>query len=167
MKLEHLVVVAVRLFALAIAYEAFKSVMGLLAYFGEIETFPTIVIYLSTAIILFLASIILWKFPTLIAKKIANFPAMDEAEINSDNSEKILQIGLVILGVYFLYYVISDFSSWGYYWVSISRDPEYDPVFTAQQKADVFATFVELGISLFLVLGSSKVMEIIKRLRHG
>ena len=167
MKLEHLVVVAVRLFALAIAYEAFKSIMGLVAYFGQIETPSTIAVYLGTSIVLFLVSIILWKFPTLIARKIANFPAMSEVEVNSEKYKKILQVGLVILGVYFLYYVISDFASWGYYWLSISRDSEYDLSFNTQQKADVFVTFFELGIAIFLITGSSKIVEIVKKLRYG
>ncbi len=167
MKLEHLVVIAVRLFALAIAYEAFKSIMGLVVYFGQIKTPSTITVYLGTSIVLFIVSTILWKFPTLIARKIANFPAMSEVEVNSENSEKILQVGLVILGIYFLYYVISDFASWGYYWLSISRDSEYDLSFNAQQKADVFATFVELGIAMFLIIGSSKIVRAIKKLRYG
>lgn len=167
MKLEHLVVVAVRLFALAIAYEAFKSIMGLVAYLGQIESPSTIAVYLGTSIVLFLVSIILWKFPTLIARKIANFPTMNEVEVDSETSEKILQVGLIILGVYFLYYVVSDFASWGYYLLATSRESDYDLIFNAQQKADFFATFVELGIAIFLIVGSSRLVQIVKKLRYG
>ena len=167
MQLEHIVAVAVRLFALAVAYESFKSIMGLIAFFGQIETPSTIAAYVGTSLVLFLVSIFLWKFPTLIARKIANFPSMDETEIESEVSEKILQAGLIILGVYFLYYVISDFASWGYYWISISRDPEVNLGFNEQQKADLFATFIELGVSILLIAGSKKDVKLIIRIRYG
>ena len=167
MKLENLVAVVVRLFALAIAYQAFTSLIGLIAFYDQIETPSTIAVYLVSFVVLLLASVVLWKFPLIIARKITNFPAISNDEINSQDSGNYLQLGLTILGVYFLYYVISDFASWGYYLLSISRNPEYEFDLNPQQKADVFATFIELGVAVLLILGSSRIVQIIKKLRHG
>ena len=141
--------------------------MGLVAYIGQIDSHATIAIYAATSIILFFVSIILWKFPTLIARNLTNFSEVNESEIKSEDADKILQIALITLGVYFLYYVVSDFMSWGYYWFSIIRNPDYQLGFNIEQKADIFATFAELGMAAFLIIGSIKLVQIIKKLRHG
>ena len=167
MKLEYILAVAVRLFALAIAYEAFKSLIGLFAFYDQIETPSAIGVYLLSFLVLFFVSVVLWKFPSLIARKITNFPTISNEEIDSQDSDQYLQIGLSILGVYLLYYVISDFASWGYYLLSISRNPGYELVLNPQQEADVFATFVELAIALPLILGAKKITKIIKKLRYS
>ena len=166
MKLEHIVALAIRLFALAIAYEAFMAVFDLFIYMRDIDSDFAIVAYVGTVISLLLLSVILWKFPTIIARKIADFPALDEIEINSDVADKLLQTGLIILGVYFLYYVISDLASWGYFLVAIFTSND-NVVLNLERKSAIFATFVELGVSLLLILGSKRVVQLLKKLRYG
>ena len=166
MKLEHIVALAIRLFALAIAYEAFMAVLDLFIYMRDIGSDFAIVAYVGTVISLLLLSVIFWKFPTIIARKIADFPALDEIEINSDVADKLLQTGLIILGVYFLYYVISDLASWGYFLVAIFTSSD-NVVLNLERKSAIFATFVELGISLLLILGSKRVVQLLKKLRYG
>jgi len=167
LKLEHIVALVIRLFALAIAYEALMSIFNLFVYMRGIDSGFAITAYVGTAICLILLSIILWRFPTIIARKIANFPALDEIEINSDIADKLLQTGLIILGIYFLYYVISDLASWGYLGISILRTNDNNTIFSADQKAFIFGTFVQLGVSLCLILGSKRVAQLIKKLRYG
>ena len=165
MKLEHIVALAIRLFALAIAYEAFKSVFTLFINMRDINSGFAITAYVGTSISLVLLSLILWNFPTIVARKIANFPALDEKEINSDIADRLLQTGLIILGVYFFFYVISDFALWGILLVSMLQ--HNDLVLSLDQKAAIFATFVELGLALGLTLGSKRVVQLIKSLRYG
>jgi len=91
---------------------------------------------------------------------------LDEIEINSDVADKLLQTGVIILGVYFLYYVISDLASWGYFLVTIFTSSD-NVVLNLERKSAIFATFVELGISLLLILGSKRVVQLLKKLRYG
>ena len=167
MKLEHVLALVVRLFAIAIAIQALKTAMNLVVFLKSSESSFTSAAYIGTAISLVLLSIILWKFPVLIARKIANFPPIDEAEINSVDSEKLLQTGLIILGVYFLYYVISDLIYWSYFWVTSMRDPSTAVELTLEHKSSIATTFIELAVALVLIFGTKRVVQIIQRLRYG
>ena len=107
MKLEHVLALVVRLFAIALAIQALKTAVNVIVFLKTSESSFTSFAYIATIISLLLLSIILWKFPTLIARKTANYPSIEENEINTVDSEKLLQVGLIILGTYFLYYVTS------------------------------------------------------------
>ena len=113
MKLEHVLALAVRIFAIALIIQALKTAVNLIVFLKTSDSSFTSVAYFGTVVSLILLAVILWKFPVLIARKIANFPTLDEAEISSVDSEKLLQTGLTILGIYFLYYVITDLFYWG------------------------------------------------------
>jgi len=167
MKLEHVLALAVRIFAIALIIQALKTAVNLIVFLKTSDSSFTSVAYFGTVVSLVLLAVILWKFPVLIARKIANFPTLDEAEISSVDSEKFLQTGLTILGIYFLYYVITDLFYWGYFLIASSRDPANPIELTLEHKSLIFSTFVELVIALFLIFGTKRVIQIINHLRYG
>ena len=167
MKLEHILVLVVRLFAIAIAIQALKTMVNLVVFLKTSDSSFTSTAYIGTVVSLILLSIVLWKFPILIARKIANFPPVDENEVNSIDSEKLLQTGLIILGVYFLYYVISDLIYWSYFWITSMRDPDIAIELTLEHKSSIATTFIELAVALVLIFGTKMIVKIIQRLRYG
>ena len=167
MKLEHIVALAIRLFAFAIAYQALRSVISLQVFMRDNDSTSALVAYVGSTICLILLALILWKFPLIIAKKIAKFPAIDDSEVNSEDADRLLQTGLFILGVYFLFYAISDLVFWSYMLGTTSSQYSGELELTLEQKSAITSTIVEMGMALILTLGSKRVVQLTKVLRNG
>jgi len=126
------------------------------------------VVGLSVSI--FIVAPLLWFFPYTTASVILPKEQLKTQEYKWNN-ENFLSCGLVILGVYFLYYVIVDVV----YWVYIVNYPitntygvttEYtSKTLTANDRALIVSTVVELFLSVFLIFGSNGISRLILKIR--
>jgi len=167
MKPEHLVALGVRLFALGLAIFTLNNSIRIFAFFKIGQFNIGEIAYTGTMVSLAMLSLLLWKFPLVVARSITDFPKLNENELNDIKSDRLLHVGLIILGIYLLFNVFSDLVYWGIFWFSTQRDYSSEVVLTLEQKSSIFITLIQLVFVLFLILGSNKVITIAKKLRYG
>ena len=167
MKPEHLVALGVRLFALGLAIFTLENAIRIFAFFKTGQFNFGEIAYTGTMISLALLSLLLWKFPLVVARSIAEFPSLNENELNDIKSDRLLHVGLIILGIYLLFNIFSDLIYWGIFSFSSQRDYSSEVVLTLEQKSLLLTTMIEFVLVLFLILGSNKIISIIKKLRYG
>jgi len=111
---------------------------------------------ISTVILPFLASVILWYFPMMVAKKIIK-PELDQ-EIQPLSAIEFLTVLILGIALYFLYYAFNDAVHWLTYAI-VSRDQSF--VETAAMKSEVtgnmVATAVEFVVSIALIMKARTV----------
>jgi hypothetical protein len=167
MKPEQILAVAVRLFAIALGIYLLNMLKGYAALVaGKQFDFATLT-YLVTMLCLGILAILLWKFPVVVAKGISGFSLQGEKEITTLKYEELLQIGLIVLGMYLLFNVISDLSYWLIVGLLIARDHQSGYVLLAGDKASIVVTFIELAFVMVVLLGNNKLAKIFRRLRYG
>lgn len=159
MKVHHYLAIIVRLFAVFLFLFSLKQT-GLLfesALYGIVHgmTVSAWVPFLSS-IPWFVASAILWIFPLSISKKLVPADASESPENISPVA--ILSILLSAMSVYFLYYAIIDVLYWITYW-QVIQQPEYGSLasMSAEHKANIAATALEMFASLVLLFNSKRV----------
>ena len=70
----------------------------------------------------------------------------------------MLSLGLIMLGMYFLFYTIGDLIFWGYVLIGSG-------LLSPDQKVNILVSFIELGICLVLIFSSRGLSNIILKLR--
>ncbi|VAX09329.1 hypothetical protein MNBD_GAMMA26-2558 [hydrothermal vent metagenome] len=165
MNRKEVVAIAVRLFSIALAIYGLNNLPGMVMYFDREEFQNAAYVFTGVSSLTFIVAILLWFFPYTVASKI--LPNENpEKQAYSWNREEALTCGFIILGVYFLYYVISD----AIYWLYISNYSlsfEDLPVeLNADQLARIYATIVEFVITILLIFGSRGIANIILKLRY-
>ena len=123
------------------------------AYVGLIEV-----------LLMVLASFVMIKFPTSLAKWL--LPKSSDGEILLDGSAKDIQTTLFcVLGVYILSWAIPDFFNNGLWlwYTAVSQDMDFGsiPQFIIQQ----IITVIELGVGVYLCIRSKGISNLIYRLR--
>ena len=167
MKPEQILAVAVRLFAIALGIYLLHMLKGYPALIAGKQFDFAALTYLVTMICLGIVAILLWKFPVVVAKGIGGFTLQNQKEVTTLKYEELLQIGLIVLGMYLLFNVISDLSYWLLVGLLITRDHESNVVLLAGDKASIVATFIELAFVMVLLLGNKNLAKIFRRLRYG
>jgi hypothetical protein len=167
MNLAPFTALAVRLFAISLAIYTLNNAIKVNSYIQASQSDYAAVTYIGTVISLALLSFVLWKFPLLVARGISNFSPLDENELDTPASDKLLQTGLIILGFYFLFYVVSDLFYWGFILISIQREVNPTIEFSTADKASIFTTIVEMIFVLFLIFGSKVIVQAVNKLRYG
>lgn len=167
MKPEQILAVIVRLFSIALGIyllNLLKNYPGfIVGYQFDFSAF----IYLATIFCLSIVALILWKFPIVIAKGIGGFTLKTQNEVASLKYEELLQIGLIVLGLYLLFNVISDLSYWFVYTLIVIRDYENSYGLQSADKAAIVATFLELIFAVVLLVGNKRLAELFRRFRYG
>ena len=167
MKLEHIVALAVRLFSIAIAIYAIRYLSISLPYVFNDDLEESTYILVILMFLLILLSIFLWKFPLLISRGITNFQEIKGTELHEVNGEQIQSVGLALLGVYFLYGVISDAVYWFYVVFITQRYPSSELVITLEHKALMLATVVEFLVAIYLLLGHKRISRLLHEFKYG
>lgn len=151
--------VIIRLFSIALFIYGIKELHFLIDYnFGdEIIARPSVIFSLTSSVLPILFSIIIWYFPLMIAKKI--LPISTE-KVEPISSLTMLSVFVITIGVYTLYFAISD----GVYWIMLThiftRD-EYGSIaleFTNENKVNIVATVIEFIMAVFL-LGRARTIS--------
>jgi len=167
MKLEHIVALAVRLFAVVLAIYALRNGISLAPYFHEQGWEGPSYLYAGFMVVLLCLSIVLWKFPLTISRGIVTFREPGERGADSASAEEIQVIGFTILGLYFLFYVLSDIIYWGFIWFVSQRNLEYPVEITLEQKGAIASTAIELIFVIVLLFGAKGIVGILHKFRYG
>lgn len=167
MNRKEIVAIAVRLFAIALAVYGINNLPGMVMFFERDNSQSAAYAYAFAGVsaLIFVIAILLWFFPYTVASSIL---PKNYSKIQPDNwnQESVLTCGLILLGIYFFYYVISD----AVYWFYISR---YSLSFEGSvlklnldDIAKIWATAVEFLVSMLLIFGSKGIANIILKMRY-
>ncbi len=109
--------------------------------------------------------VLLWKFPLTIARKIS--PSSQNSDPISWNSETLIAVGASLLGMYFLYYAITDLVYWLFIWLYSQNVGGHVVELNTEQKVGIIVTCFEVAISMFLIGGAGVISQGIHLLRYG
>ena len=164
MSKEEIVALAIRLLAIFLVFYLLRQVPATFVLFAERDSLELGVIGGGYGL-LFLAALLLWKFPNSWAKWIV--PYGIEGQKTSWNSRTLVATGSTLLGMYFLYYAGSDLLYWAMVW-NYNREVDGMAIeLTAEQRANFVVTVVELLVAILLVVGAKSVSNAVHFLRYG
>ncbi|HFD31944.1 MAG TPA: hypothetical protein ENJ28_04425 [Gammaproteobacteria bacterium] len=166
MKLEHIVALAVRLFAIAIALYAIRDGASFIAMFLEQERQTASYLFGAVMALLIFLAIVLWMFPLTVARGLVKFREPGDVDITSASAQQIQVVGFTILGIYLLFFVVSDVFYWMVIWFVSQRAHEL-PELSLDQIARMVATVVELIFVLFLIFGAGGIARALRKFRYG
>jgi len=164
MKLEHIVALAVRLFAILVGLYAVQTGLVWVSWFIDQGQEAVSFLFVGGMIFSIVVAVLLWRFPMTIARGMVNFRDPGESGVSSATAEQLQYVGFSILGLYLLFYVVSDLVSWAVIWFVNQRNHTLTEL-TLEQVADMIATGVELVFVLLLLLGARRITELLRRLR--
>jgi len=167
MKLEHIVALAVRLFAIVVAIYAIRNGISLTPYFHEQGWEGPSYLYAGIMVTLLLIAIGLWKFPLTIARGLVAFREPGEVDAASASADEIQVAGFTILGLYLFFYVLSDIVYWGFILFISQRNPEFPIEISLEHKGSIASTAIELIFVIFLVFGAKRITKLLRKIRYG
>lgn len=167
MKLEHIVAVAVRLFAIVVAIFALRNGVSSGPYFYQQGWHITSYAYISLMALLVLFAVYLWFFPLSVTNKLLSFKKKDEVEDQTVSYEQIQFVAFTILGIYLLFHVVSDIVYWAVIFTVSMRDSNIPVEISLDQKGQMFATVIEFIFVIYLLLGANGIIKLFHRLRYG
>ena len=166
MSREDFVAVASRLFALYLLFLNIRSIPAALQMLSQPEGAGWATVYALLLAGLFLFTAFLWFFPLTIARKL--LPVMREPRSDTAlDSSAALSIGITLIGLWFLADAISSASFWLTLLVRTTQVDTTNFEWTPEQISKMVSTGVQLVVSLFLLLGSGGVKQLIYRFRYG
>lgn len=154
MKVSQYLAIAVRLFSIMLFITGLRQLMPLIELMisGTVSGMAVSYFFaVAMSLIPILFSLFLWFFPISISASIIKQDM--EKEIVPLSQVSWLVVILIGIGLYTLYYAISDSLSWLYYWHMSTQSSFEQPMMElrGEDKANMFITFLELVASLFLV----------------
>ena len=156
MKAHHYVGIGIKLFAIWLFLCSIQNMTFFLEniIYGTVQGMAasatkSALIYLPWLVM----ALILWNFPLSIAKKIVP----SEAQVNPEpiSASALLAVLIAAISIYFLYRSIMD----GVYWatlLNLSEGGVYAS-FSPENKASIFATFIEFLAAALLLFNSRKI----------
>lgn len=166
MKLEHIVALAVRLFAILVGLYAVQTGLVWTSWFMDQGQEAISFLFAGGMVFTVVVAAVLWRFPMTIARRLVDFRDPGESEVSSASAEQLQVVGFSILGLYLLFHVVSDLVSWAVIWYANQRNHTLTEL-TLEQMASMIATVVELVFVLFLLLGTRRITVLLRRLRYG
>ena len=135
-----------------------QSDMAVFTYFAIIQV-----------VLLFLASLLMLKFPVSIAKWL--LPKTHDNEVAFDGSTRDIEISIFsIVGVYILSWAIPDLfhnSIWWWYSTQSDISDMWDRVGESEYIINLAVTVVEAAIGLYLCLRAQGLSNLLRRLREA
>lgn len=166
MKSSDYLAVAVRLFAIMLFIYGLRQFLPMVEIIASgtingMAVSPFFAIATSSIPILF--SIVLWFFPLSVSSSILK-PEMDRDVVPLTQGSWLVVI-LIGIGLYTLYYAISDSMFWLYFLHMSSQSTFSDTplVMRGEDKANLVISFMEVMASLFLILKSKSISVFILR----
>ncbi len=166
MRINQLVAIAIRILSIVLGLYAIRNSFSLVPAYYE-QGFETVSYYYAGVMVTFIiAAVFLWKFPLTIANYIIPHESEEPYSI-SINAQQFQVAGFAILGLYFLFYVISDLVYWGVMLFISARETDTTVSFTPDQKGGMVATVFEFIFVLFLLFGGKGISRLLNRIRYG
>ena len=157
----QIVAIIIRLFSISL----FVITLNALPQFiSPLRYSINIITYIHGAVLLsgFILSILIWVFPQTIAKKI--LPKEKEVTEVKWNNDSLASTGIVVVGIFFLYRAISDFSYWFIFMLyTIGNNPQVkiEPL----DKISIYVTIIEFALSIYLIFASRGITNLIMKFR--
>ncbi|MDH5434894.1 MAG: hypothetical protein OEY19_13200 [Gammaproteobacteria bacterium] len=153
MKPHHYLAIVVRLFAIVLTIMIIRSAIlyypSLISIENESVGF-TFYEYLLASIFPLFVALILWFFPIMVSKKILK-PELDQS-IEPISPHSFFSVIIISIGVYYLFYSISD----AIYWLSVffvfSHGVDFSMWSSQDSSANVIATIAEFIMSMILII---------------
>ena len=156
----------VRLFAIGLMIYLLRVIVGEYVAYLNLEEYTVSFPIVTVLVVVLFFIAFLWKFPLFVATKLVSF------ENNTSSTERLSEqslykVGIVLLGIYLLFWAVSDTAYW---WSYIHMQREVLPQdfnLGVNSKALVISTIVELIFSLVLIIGSDKLATLITRVKRA
>jgi hypothetical protein len=168
-KLEYLVAIGVRLFSIGLAIYILNMLSNFSFLWENVGGLFAKTAYFGSVLAISLLAIFLWKFPLTVARSISNFPALEPKELDKEAYIKLLEVGLILIGFYLLFYTISDGIYWlTFYWQIMGGEYLGSNVsLRAEDKSSMIATCFELILGAYLIFGHKALARIVLKLRRA
>ncbi len=166
MNKEEIVAIAVRLFAVALAIYGLNKLPGMAIFFKQEGMQGAAYAFAGISSLIFVIALFLWFFPSSVAAKIIP-KSKSPTEAAKWNKEELLTCGFIILGIYFLFYTLSDAIYWFYIWKYSVYFEGTRIELNVDQMARIYATVAEFVIVVLLLLGSRGIANMILKLRYA
>lgn len=167
MKLEHIVALAVRLFAIVLGLYALRNGVSLVPFFHGQEWEGASYLFAGGMAVLFLVAVYLWKYPFTVSRGLVAFKEPGDVEVESATASQLEVAGFTILGLYLAFSVLSDLSYWAIIWFVSQRNSDFQVELSIEQIAGMVATAIEFIFVLFLLLGAKRMRALLRQLRYG
>lgn len=161
--LREWVAVGVRILAIILVFWVVRGLAWLPYSATPDATF--VITYAGLHVAMLLVAVGLWYFPMTIARYIVSW---DEKPIekNKLDPSQLELVGLVLLGVFFMLYVISDLTYWLIFMVAMNRSPQGMAGLDLEQISSIVTTFFELALASWLMFGAPSVASLLLRIRN-
>ncbi|MDT8450796.1 MAG: hypothetical protein RQ847_11570 [Wenzhouxiangellaceae bacterium] len=164
LKLSGLVLVILALVGLSTALLA-----GLAAMVDD-QGFPgpgnLVFLYGATPVILLIAGLVLWLFPTPIANTVVADASPDDGT-SPDWTQRLQNVLLLALGLYFIIDGISGVAYEGVYQYVMTEATQMPMTRNGRIIASIAGNAVRIALGLFLVLGRHGLVAALQRLRES
>jgi hypothetical protein len=164
--LKSLAAIIIRLFAVFITIYAIRNLLSISFYYAD-DTYSTAVwISWGFSILFFITAIILWTFPNLIAKKIISWD-VEETNKEKTSAEEIEVVGFSLIGLFYLYYAISDLVYWAIFTLFIQKSYDVPVDLSIEQKVNIIVTVVEFLFALIIILRARGLVGLLRKIRNA
>jgi hypothetical protein len=161
-KPEHVVGIALRLFAILLSLSIVSHFSGSAWYYiisGSNAGYSLLVILFT--ILLAVLAFLLWRFPFWIASKLLKFDDSMNRPSSWGSLDEVQTVAFTVMGVYFLFQAITETIYWlALFTTGFSIAPE------PQQRASMLMTIAEFLLACFLIFGARGLGQLISRLRR-
>ena len=159
MSIQLFTAVILRVFAIGLGVFVFRYGTNTIPYMISIGFDESA--YLSSLFLVgtALSAIAIWILALPLAKILLPIDTDQKLETKVTVDE-LLGTGIVLVGIYLLFYVISD----TVYWIIVVNGSEYLELDT---KARIVATGFEAAFVIVLLLGGRHIVNLIRRMRYG
>ena len=163
MKPEHVVAIALRLFAIALSLSIVSNVTGSAWYYiisgGSNAGFSLLVILFT--ILLAVLAFLLWRFPFWIASKLLKFDDSMNRPSSWGSLDEVQTVAFTVMGVYFLFQAVTGTIYWlALFTTGFPIAPE------PQQWASMLMTIAEFLLACFLIFGAAGLGALISKVRR-
>ena len=164
MKPEHIVAVAVRLFAIGLTVYAVSNTLGTapIYFVGGFESSVFLLVIVVTLLTL-VTAFLLWRFPLWIASRLFRYDDSESRPSTSITGDELQTVGFTVLGIYFLFKAVIAGVYW-IFWFGSVRSKGFEP--DANQWASVLMTIAEFVLACFLVFGARGLAGLIRKARR-
>ncbi len=150
----------VRLFAIASLLYSLEAFGLFFQYYideNQYNAKPSLVVVLANFIVPLLLAVFMWLSPRTITKKLLG---NDIYQPNSIQTESLLSIIIIGIGLFTFYYAFVDTWYWIIFYNAISSSSQIPTVILLpEQKASIWITGIQIAISAVLILKSKTIAK--------
>ena len=163
MKPEHVVAIALRLFAIALTLYTVSSFVGSAwSVFASASNIGASVLVVVVTVLMLAAAFLLWRFPLWLASRLVRFDDSMNRTSSSISVDELQTIAFTVLGIYLLLKAVTAGIYW-VFWFNAVRGYDIDP----RQWASMLMTIAEFLLACFLVFGAKGLTVLISKVRQA